>query len=526
MQCKGTSPRPTPPTPPSTTSTQPEHDLAALNLLETVTTTNTTATTTHDQSIDSQLSEEMLYQQELLKQSDYEPYIDEIARFGLRKHIAMESNVFENRDSSPDSPPSQTSTILIRPLLDSTPPNSGASLTSLNQEILTHGPAGACKSCKQKKKIPEIPHFMDIQFVFKLDTNTKIARFNGPLQLPLPPTVNCYAIIFIASTASTNTTVIIIIHQRPQTNSNQPAIAKLPEIPPFRARKISAESTTHLNLRELKSNTDTMDILKPAPSWSNVAIKSQQQQQQQVTATSTSTLQAQQQQATPPSTTSQYLVASSSSSSGGGVSVSGLSNTKAEATTSRPSVGGISNSSTSSLQHQQQQQQQQANDKDQAQQQQKSTKSTKVLQHPVVQMMKLKSRLKQKLVKSARSVAIFSLKLKERRQREAEKAAAIAVEHAKALAKLPPVPLQSGGELSLIPIEQLIKIEDIKPALRSPPPTTTTTASTSFLTTSSMSSALTLANTSTTPSSSALLAAAAAHLQQQQQQHGSSSVSF
>jgi len=42
-----------------------------------------------------------------------------------------------------------------------------------------------------------------------------------------------------------------------------------------------------------------------------------------------------------------------------------------------------------------------------------------------------KSRLKQKLVKSARSVAIFSLKLKERRQREAEKAATIAVEHAK-----------------------------------------------------------------------------------------------
>lgn len=44
-----------------------------------------------------------------------------------------------------------------------------------------------------------------------------------------------------------------------------------------------------------------------------------------------------------------------------------------------------------------------------------------------------KSRLKQKLVKSARSVAIFSLKLKERRQREAEKAAAIAVEHAKVI---------------------------------------------------------------------------------------------
>lgn len=47
-----------------------------------------------------------------------------------------------------------------------------------------------------------------------------------------------------------------------------------------------------------------------------------------------------------------------------------------------------------------------------------------------------KSRLKQKLVKSARSVAIFSLKLKERRQREAEKAAAIAVEHAKVREKV------------------------------------------------------------------------------------------
>lgn len=34
-----------------------------------------------------------------------------------------------------------------------------------------------------------------------------------------------------------------------------------------------------------------------------------------------------------------------------------------------------------------------------------------------------KSRLKQKLVKSARSVAIFSLKLKERRAREAERMA-------------------------------------------------------------------------------------------------------
>ncbi|KAM7354217.1 anoctamin 8 white walker isoform 12-T15 [Cochliomyia hominivorax] len=425
MQCKGTSPRPTPPTPPSTTSTQPEHDLAALNLLDAVTTANTT--TTNEQSMESQISEELLYQQELLKQAEYEPYMDEIARFGLQRRVEMEANIFENRDSSPDSPPSQTSTILIRPLLEATPPLSGTSLTSLNQDILSHGPSG---------------------------------------------------------------------------------------------------------------NTDTMDILKPAPSWSNVAIKTQQQQQQhqqQITASSQA-----QQQATPPSSTAQqHLVASSSSSSGGGVSVSGLSATnKAEASNSRPSMGAISNTSTYSLQQQQQSDKDQTASSSQQQQQQGSKSSSGNATTPsgtatddeakAAELAAKKSRLKQKLVKSARSVAIFSLKLKERRQREAEKAAAIAVEHAKALAKLPPIP-QSGGELSLIPIEQLIKIEDIKPALRSPPPvSTTSTSSMSFSTTASTSSAITLANSSTT--SSALLAAAAAHLQHQQQQqqqhHSSSSGSF
>jgi anoctamin-8 len=42
-----------------------------------------------------------------------------------------------------------------------------------------------------------------------------------------------------------------------------------------------------------------------------------------------------------------------------------------------------------------------------------------------------KSRLKQKLVKSARSVAIFSLKLKERRAREAERQAQEKLEDAR-----------------------------------------------------------------------------------------------
>lgn len=44
-----------------------------------------------------------------------------------------------------------------------------------------------------------------------------------------------------------------------------------------------------------------------------------------------------------------------------------------------------------------------------------------------------KSRVKQSLIKRARSVAIFSLKLKERRAKEAEKMSLAALEHAKVI---------------------------------------------------------------------------------------------
>lgn len=95
-----------------------------------------------------------------------------------------------------------------------------------------------------------------------------------------------------------------------------------------------------------------------------------------------------------------------------------------------------------------------------------------------------KTRVKQSLIKRARSVAIFSLKLKERRAREAEKQAANAAEHAmviyngnlylhlntfnllfrtvlvvfgtQAINPAPP-----GGELDMIGIEQLIQIDDV-----------------------------------------------------------------
>lgn len=111
---------------------------------------------------------------------------------------------------------------------------------------------------------------------------------------------------------------------------------------------ICSSSTLCFHVKELKGNVDNTDILKPAPSWSNVALKS---------GASGSML------ATPPaSQQQQQIVASSSSSSGGGGSVfspsgvgpgasSSISNSQ-----SRPSVGALSNSSSSSSQKQQQKQ--------------------------------------------------------------------------------------------------------------------------------------------------------------------------
>jgi len=67
-----------------------------------------------------------------------------------------------------------------------------------------------------------------------------------------------------------------------------------------------------------------------------------------------------------------------------------------------------------------------------------------------------KTRVKQSLMKRARSVAIFSLKLKERRAREASAKEA----ETKAKEKWMP-PANVGGELSCIPIEKLISVDDV-----------------------------------------------------------------
>lgn len=84
MQCKGTSPRPTPPTPQSTTSTQEQESGVPVE---------SGANSTRDQSMESQVAEDMLL------------YGQEYAGYG--RNIEADVNIYENRDSSPDSPPSQ-----------------------------------------------------------------------------------------------------------------------------------------------------------------------------------------------------------------------------------------------------------------------------------------------------------------------------------------------------------------------------------------------------------------------------------
>ncbi|XP_066152104.1 anoctamin-10 isoform X2 [Euwallacea fornicatus] len=77
-----------------------------------------------------------------------------------------------------------------------------------------------------------------------------------------------------------------------------------------------------------------------------------------------------------------------------------------------------------------------------------------------------KTRVKQSLMKRARSVAIFSLKLKERRAREAQEKATKAPPTPST--PLPP-PQCGGGELSCIPIEMLIQLEDVRKNVQSKP---------------------------------------------------------
>ncbi|XP_055687330.1 anoctamin-8 isoform X1 [Lutzomyia longipalpis] len=387
MQCKGTSPRATPPSPSSTSISHPDQE-------------ENTPDPLLEQS--SQEVEDIVFEPE-------DPNL--LFRNGAPRSV------------TPDSPISQTSTVLIRPLLDSSTNTSGSSIQNIPSEMATGGPS-ACRHLKQSEisKLYEIPPYRGYSVrnsMPKKNTpagaspTTKTA--SQPIQIPeIPPFRK-------PSTSSLSQTP----PQRFSVSDVKSSPTKIPEIPPFKPRK-SAEmtppatatstsgesphvgvpdwarrlkvaetspihrSTDCIAAKELHPGTDSPEqVLKNAPSWSSVAVRTSVSSVGDVVASSSTV----------------------SSSPASGTVPKKLSGTATEE------------------------------------------------EVKAAELAAKKSRLKQSLVKRARSVAIFSLKLKERRAREAEKAAQAAVEHAKVVAQVTNPPI--GGELSFMPIEQLIQVDDV-----------------------------------------------------------------
>ncbi|XP_038109057.1 anoctamin-8 isoform X2 [Culex quinquefasciatus] len=413
MQCKGPSPRQTPPSPPSSTSLShhdhdfnsnqdiydkteqsvgrfhifPSHDIQE-NEMERVPLAGSLAT-----KLDNLTSSGGHQSQ---SQSHLQPHQKE----PRSSNDNIDIFATETREVTPDSPISQTSTVLLRPLQDS--PLSGQSAQTVALESTQN--SGACPM-KPSIKLAAIPPFRGQSMKHSYSIYDKRSINLGetmsprvssqPIQIPEIPPFRKQA----------HSTMHSPVSQSPQNlglvNASPPRIA---EIPPFRPRIRSKEwmpniehTEHHLTIgpsggaewakrlkaadpsiihrstdcivakqQELASGSDS-ELMKAAPSWNNMAPKTVDQ----------------------PGTS-----------------------------TSAPSV--------------------------KAQTEEEAAKA---------ELAAKKSRIKQSLVKRARSVAIFSLKLKEQRAKRAEKAAQEARD------ALPPPP--PGGELSLIPIEQLIQVDDV-----------------------------------------------------------------
>ncbi|XP_062546004.1 anoctamin-8 isoform X3 [Armigeres subalbatus] len=431
MQCKGPSPRQTPPSPPSSTSLshhdqdfnsnqdifdKTEQSVGRFHIssshdnqendLERVTLTNVAA------KLDNFSSQQLQQQQK--QQHHHHPHPP--AQHHQHHHLLQQQkkdshssndnmDIFatETREVTPDSPLSQTSTLLLRPLQDS--PLSGQSAQTVALES-THSSSGACPK-KPSINLAEIPPFRGQSMKHSYSIYDKRSINLGetmsprvasqPIQIPEIPPFRKQA----------HSTMHSPVNQSPQNVSSANASPpRIPEIPPFRPRIKSKEwmpniehTEHHLTIgpsggaewakrlkaadpsiihrstdcivakqQELATSSDS-ELLKGAPSWSNMSPKPAVEQ---------------------PGTSS-----------------------------SAPTI------------------------KPQTEEEAKAA----------AELAAKKSRLKQSLVKRARSVAIFSLKLKEQRAKRAEKAAQEARE---ALPAPPP-----GGELSLIPIEQLIQVDDV-----------------------------------------------------------------
>uniref|UniRef100_A0A182K4R3 Anoctamin n=1 Tax=Anopheles christyi TaxID=43041 RepID=A0A182K4R3_9DIPT len=355
MQCKGPSPRQTPPSPPSSTSIS-HHD-QEFNSNQDIYDKSEQSVGSHDTNPDGgelaraakldnlgihpaspaaqQMRQEQQHHHHQQQHKNSQSSCDNMDIFAM-----------DTRDVSPDSPISQVVDVAcLKP-----PSIKLADIPAFRgQQLMKH----SC-SIYDKRSI----NLGDIS------QSPRIA--SKPIQIPEIPPFRKQA----------HSTMHSPVNQSPQNpahmSSANPSPPRIAEIPPFRPRVRSKEwmpniEVGRLKQQELATGSDS-ELLKPAPSWTNVAIKAADQQP-------------------------------------------GTSN-------SAPSV-----------------------------------KAPTEEEAKAAELAAKKSRLKQSLVKRARSVAIFSLKLKEQRAKRAEK---LALEALEALPAPPP-----GGELSLIPIEQLIQVDDV-----------------------------------------------------------------
>ncbi|XP_050083683.1 anoctamin-8 isoform X1 [Anopheles aquasalis] len=424
IQCKGPSPRQTPPSPPSSTSIS-HHDPDFNSNHDIFDKTEQSVGRFHispshdnhreDSELDRvakldnlSLQAAQQLQQQALQQQQQQQHQQQPPSKDTQNNSCDNMDIFamDTRDVSPDSPISQTSTVLLRPLQDS--PLSGQSAQTVALDS-TQTNSGACVK-PPSIKLADIPPFRGEAMKhscsiydkrsINLGEPSQSARIaSKPIQIPEIPPFRKQAHSTMHSPVSSQSP------QATQMLSANPSPPRIAEIPPFRPRQRSKEwmpniehTEHHLTIgpsggaewakrlkaadptiihrstdcivakqQELATGSDS-ELLKPAPSWTNVAIKANEPQP-------------------------------------------GTSN-------SAPSV-----------------------------------KAPTEEEAKAAELAAKKSRLKQSLVKRARSVAIFSLKLKEQRAKRAEK---MALEALEALPAPPP-----GGELSLIPIEQLIQVDDV-----------------------------------------------------------------
>ncbi|XP_037033910.1 anoctamin-8 isoform X2 [Bradysia coprophila] len=351
MQCRGTTPRQTPPSPTSTASTSQPDVHSPNNIID-----------TNDHSLESQVADDIIFH-----------HIAPISP-KFKKFSDLGRNLQDSVDAD-DSPP---------------PINIGTSMNNLPLEIPPY--SSACHNCKPNVKSQfEIPPFRG-SCVKNMHACSAGGSSSSSLRVSSPPMLIPEIPPFKKA------------QQKPIVNPSPP---KIPEIPAFKQRKskdwepnqMAASDENQLQLpaatanpewvrrlkgadssvmhrsvdcianKELTIPTPDPELLKGAPSWTNVAYNKDPVQ---------------------------------SPSGAPTLKISGEEDDKA------------------------------------------------------AELAAKKSRVKQSLIKRARSVAIFSLKLKERRAREAEKQSLAALEQAKANA-----PTQTGGELDMIGIEQLIQIDDV-----------------------------------------------------------------